>query len=84
MQLIVDGATDQRGKFKVRSKKPGRKTANSVDLRWTVVWQRLALHLTLRAIASNLSLSAGTAHNIFKRFEDTGEVNPNQLQKERN
>lgn len=58
------------------SAEPGRKTAYSVDLRWRVVWQRLALDLPLRAIASNLSISVGTAHNIFKRFEDTGEVDP--------
>ena len=35
----------------------------------------LALDLPLRAIASNLNISTGTAH-VFKRFEDTGEVDP--------
>ena len=55
---------------------PGKKTAYSVDLRWRVVWQRLVLDLPLKAIASNLSIFAGTVHNIYKRFEDTGEVDP--------
>ena len=63
------------------SAEPGRKTAYSKDLRWRVVWQRFALNLPLRAIASNLNISVGTAHNVFKRFQDCGEVDPKPFPK---
>ena len=32
--------------------------------------------LTFRNVASNLSISIGTVHNIYKLFEQTGEVDP--------
>ena len=34
------------------------------------------MDLTFKNIASNLSISIGTVHNIFKLFEQTGEVDP--------
>ena len=43
------------------------------DLRWRFVWQRIALDYRYQKIASNLSISVGTAY-IFKLFEATGEV----------
>ena len=32
------------------------------------------MELSFRKIAKNLNVSVGTVHNIYKRFEDTGEV----------
>ena len=51
-----------------------RRAPYSSDLRWRIVWQRLALNLKYQQIAENLSISVGTVHNIFKLFEETGEV----------
>ena len=58
------------------SAEPGRTAPYANDLRWRVVWQRIALELPFRTVARNLNLSVGTAYNIFKRFQDTGEVDP--------
>ena len=60
----------------LRSAEPTRRAAYSQDLRWRVVWQRLALDLRYLLIARNLNISVGTAHNIFKLFEATGDVEP--------
>ena len=38
------------------------------------MWQRIALDCGFKKIASNLNISVGTAYNIFKLFETTGEV----------
>ena len=40
-----------------------------------MVWQRIALDLRFEDIARNLNIAVGTAYNIFKLFQDTGEVN---------
>ena len=53
---------------------PGRKAAYSADLRYRMVWQRVAMELPFKTIACNLSVSVGTVHNICKRFEQTGCV----------
>ena len=58
------------------SAEPLRRKAYSTDLRWRIVWQRIAMGLTFRNVASNLSISIGTVHNIYKLFEQTGEVDP--------
>ena len=58
------------------SAEPNRKTPYSADLRWRIVWQRLAKGLTFQSIAQNLSISTATASNIFKLFQATGEVDP--------
>ena len=59
------------GKFKM-SCEPGRKAAYSSDLRYRMVWWRIA-------ITRNLSVSTATVHNICKRFELTGCVDPHKL-----
>ena len=56
------------------SAEPGRTKAYSPDLRWRVVWQRIAMDLTYRDIAERLSISVGTAYNIFQIFQRTGSV----------
>jgi transposase len=54
----------------------GRRAPYASDLRYRIVWQRYGMDLQYRAIARNLSISLGTAYNICKRFEITGEVTP--------
>ena len=56
------------------SAEPGRKAPYSEDIRWRVVWQKIGMGLKFRTIARNLSVSLGTVHNHFKRFEETGDV----------
>ena len=58
------------------SAEPGRTAPYANDLRWRVVWQHTALELPFRNIAKNLNISIGTAYNIFKHFQNTGEVDP--------
>ncbi len=62
-----------------RSAEPNRRAPYSNDLRWRIVWQRIALDLGFQDIARNLN-----AYNIFKLFETTGEVDHKKLpQRER-
>ena len=63
------------------SAEPGRKSAYSHYLRWRVVWQRIAMELTFRAIAANLNISLGTVYNVCQLFETTGEVDPKPIPK---
>ena len=58
----------------LRSAEPMQRAPYSNDLRWRIVWQRIALDHGFQKIASNLNISVGTAYNIFKLFEATGEV----------
>ena len=53
-----------------------RRTPYSNDLRWRIVWQRIAKDLTFQQIDQNLCISTATASNIFKLFQATGEVDP--------
>lgn len=59
-----------------RSAEPARRSPYSNDLRWRIVWQRIALDLGYQEIAKNLNISTSTAYNIFKLFEATGDVDP--------
>lgn len=62
------------GRTRLRmSAEPARTAPYGKDLRWRVIWQRIALDLPFRTIANNLCIAVGTAHNIF---EATGEVDP--------
>ena len=74
-----------RGKFKetnvLMSVEPARMLAYSTDLRWRVVWQRIAMELNYREIAFRLNISVGTAYNTFKLFEKTGNVDAKQQRK---
>ena len=58
------------------SAEPARTAAYSPDIGWRVVWQKLGMDLTFRQIAERLQIALGTAHRIFKRFQDTGNVSP--------
>ncbi len=57
------------------SAEPARKRAYSSDLRWRIVYQRIALNRSFERIAKNLNIARATAHRTFKIFERTGEVN---------
>ena len=56
------------------SVEPARTTAYSRDIGWRVVWQKLGMSLTCRQIAQRLQIALGTAHRIFKRFINAGDV----------
>ena len=60
---------------------PGRTTAYSVDMRWRVVWQRIAMGLSFRAISHRLNIAVGTAFNIYNRFVQTGSVEAKKVKK---
>ena len=64
------------------SAEPGRKAPYSTDLRYRIVWQKIGLEMTYREIAKNLNVSVGSAHNVFKRFKETGEVEPTKPNRE--
>jgi len=55
---------------------PCRRTPYSHDLRWQIVWQRIALELDFCTKASNLSVSLATVRRICTLSEQTGNVNP--------
>ena len=41
-----------------------------------VVWRRLGLDMTFREISTHLQISTSTAHRIYRKFEETGDVSP--------
>ena len=51
-----------------------RTSAYSEDLRWRIVWQREVEKLSLKNIASNLSVDASTVYRIVNTFQTTGTV----------
>ena len=53
---------------------PGRTSSYSTDLRWRIVWQRLALGLAVKDVASNLGIDASTVSRICSLFKTTGSV----------
>ena len=60
----------------VMSAEPGRKTAYSNDLRWRIVYQRIAMNLPFVKIAQNLNVAVSTVHRIYRLFEESGTVDP--------
>ena len=58
------------------SAEPGRKAPYSCDLRWRVVWQRITQDLSFRKIGQRLCIAPSTAHAVYKRFAETGDVEP--------
>ena len=59
-----------------QSAEPSRKKAYSNDLRWRIVYQRIAMNLSFQKVADNLNVSTSTAHRIFSRFMQTSQVDP--------
>ena len=64
------------------SAEPTRKAPYSNDIRWRIVWQRFAMDLSYWKIAQNLSIGAGSVYNVFKTFQNSGEVS-NSSERER-
>ena len=60
------------------SAEPNRKKAYSADLRWRIVYQRIAMNLPFYKIARNLNIAASIAHRIYQVFEQTGGVDSNE------
>ena len=58
------------------SAEPGRKTAYSADIGWRVVWGRIGMSQSYLEIANRLQIASSTAHRIFTRFRQTGDVAP--------
>ena len=56
------------------SAEPGRKSGYSRDIVWRVVWQKVGMGLTFREIAERLQIAVGTAHRIFRKFQETGDI----------
>jgi len=63
---------------------PGRKRAYSTDICWRVILQRIGMDLPFFKIAQNLNIASSTAHRIYKRFEETGEVERKKPQSREN
>ena len=55
---------------------PGRTSPYHVDIRLRMLWQRSAQQKTLRQIACNFCVSAGTVSNIVMLYETTGSLSP--------
>lgn len=55
---------------------PGRTAPYSPDIGWRVIWQRIGMGMSFRSIAQRLQIGVGTAHRLFKRFEERGDVDP--------
>ena len=58
------------------SGEPGRKAPYLNGLRWCIVWQRAGIELSFRHITRNLNISISTAHSVYKKFQETGDVSP--------
>lgn len=56
------------------SSEPTRSSAYDEDLRWKMVWQRVALGKKLTEVARNLCVGVSTVHRIVQQFETTGAV----------
>ena len=52
----------------------GREALYSCDLRWRVVWLHISQELTFREIGQKLCIARSTAHAVFSKVEETGEV----------
>ena len=53
---------------------PRRTAPYSTDLRWRIVWKRIAKQLTFLEIGRSLEISPSTVHRIFAEFEERGDV----------
>ena len=57
-----------------RSINPDRTSPYSEELRWRIVWQRVALGYGVKAVASNLGVDPSTISRIVRSFHATGDV----------
>ena len=65
------------GKFKRRmSAEPGRNPPYTRDIGWRVVWHQIGMERQFRDIARHLQIALSRAHRIFRKFEQTEEIDP--------
>ena len=62
---------------------PGRSTAYSEDMRWRMVWQRMALGCTYEKIAQNLCVDKSTVYRTLELFHTTGSVSKRPYPKDK-
>lgn len=60
---------------------PARTAAYSPDIGWRVVWQRVGMELKFKEIAARLHIGVGTAHRLYSRYVETGDVSPKKASK---
>ena len=53
---------------------PARSSSYNNDLRWRIVWQKIALELPTKQVAKNLCVDPSTVQRICHRFELSGDV----------
>ena len=53
---------------------PGRSKAYDADLRWRMVYQRMALELPLKTVSQNLCVDVSTVRRTLVLFNNTGTV----------
>lgn len=62
--------------IKMTSAEPSRKTAYGRDIAVRVVWQKLGMDLSFRAIAKRLQIGVGSAYRLYRRYIETSEFSP--------
>ena len=65
------------------SYEPARLSAYSDDLRWRMVYQRMALGLTFDQISKNLGVDKSTAQRTVTLFKTTGSIHKQPYPKEK-
>ena len=70
----AEGAHAQVSNCMALSAEPGRKAAYDKDLRWRIIYQRIAMGMKFAEIAKNLNIAVSTAHRTYHYFERTGNV----------
>ena len=55
-----------QGPTQIMSAEPSRTKSYSEDLRWRVVWQRISMDLSFRAIARNLNIFSHVLRTLVK------------------
>ena len=58
------------------SAEPQRTAPYSPDTGWRVVWLKINQDFSFKDISKRLQIGVGTAHRLFKRFKQTGDVRP--------
>ena len=70
----VDLKSNVRILLLLMSAEPYRKKAYTSDIRWRIVYQRMATGLCFTDIAKNLNIATSTACRTYHQFECTGEI----------
>ena len=74
LKIVEYTAGDSNLLMMSQSAEPSRKRAYGNDLRWRIVYQRIAMNLPYQKVAENLNVYTSTAHRIFSRFMQLVEL----------